>query len=259
MKNPADSKRCYVSWVAPATRQQAQSLADRLALPLAEPIPPAPVILLELTGERLQLRSTADGAPGAVYADFARLAHRRDHGSLRKEAIARAAGLRGDRQTQILDATAGLGRDGFMLASLGARVTLIERSPLIAALLEDGIRRAAAQDRLMATAARLSLINTEAEAILKQCPKQEGPEVVYLDPMYPPQGTRAQVKKEMQLLRELLGSEADPQSLLAAALAAARRRVVVKRPLKAPPIGGPKPSYQIAGRSTRFDVYVLAS
>ena len=55
----------------------------------------------------------------------------------------------------MLDATAGLGRDAFVLASLGCQVTLIERVPAVAALLENGIERA--------------LLNVETATIAKTC------------------------------------------------------------------------------------------
>ncbi len=245
-----------MSWSEPELDAPAKALAERLGIPVCRG-DEARSLMLELTPERLQLRAPGPNAPGAVSADFQKLDYRRRHGSLRREAIARAVGLKGDRESTVVDATAGLGRDGFMLASLGARVTLIERSPIVAELLADGLRRAAQQEALAAIVARLTLLRGPAETILPTL--SPAPEVVYLDPMYPESGTRAQVKKEMQLLRELLGADPDPAQLLALALNTASRRVVVKRPLKAPPISGRRPSHQIEGRSTRFDVYLTGS
>ena len=40
----------------------------------------------------------------------------------------------------IVDTTAGLGKDAFLLASLGAKVTLIERSNYMHQLLETGMK-----------------------------------------------------------------------------------------------------------------------
>jgi 16S rRNA (guanine1516-N2)-methyltransferase len=232
-------------------------VARATGLPLLEGAPEADALLLELAPERLELRTAAAQATGAVYVDFQAIAWRLRHASLRGEAVARALGLRGDRAVTVVDATAGLGRDGFLLAWLGAHVVLIERSAVVAALLADGLRRAGMDPRLAATTERLTLHIGAAEAYLGALTDAQRPEAVYLDPMYPQEGTRAQVKKEMQLLRQLLGPEADPAQLLAVALGTARRRVVVKRPLKAPPLSGPPPSHRVEGRSTRFDVYVI--
>ena len=62
--------------------------------------------------------------------------------------IAKAVGIAQGVRPQVLDATAGLGKDAFVLASLGCQMTLIERQPLIAALLEDGLARARGDDEV---------------------------------------------------------------------------------------------------------------
>jgi 16S rRNA (guanine1516-N2)-methyltransferase len=157
---------------------------------------------------------------------------------------------------RIVDATAGLGRDSFLLASLGAEVTLLERSPEVHALLADGIARASqASPELSAIAARMTLRLGDARRLL---PGLEA-DVVLVDPMHPPRGNTALVKKEMRLLRELVGTDPDALELMQAALAAARKRVVLKWPLRAPPLAGLRqPSHQIVGKTTRYDVFMTA-
>ncbi|HZL99700.1 MAG TPA: class I SAM-dependent methyltransferase, partial [Planctomycetota bacterium] len=156
----------------------------------------------------------------------------------------------------LVDATAGLGRDAFRLASLGVRVTAIERSPVVAALLADGLRRAVAGPATAAAAARrLELLGGDSRELLRRLPP---PDVVLVDPMYPASRKAAAPGKELALLRRLLGADADSGELLAAARDVALRRVVVKRRAHDPPLDGIRPDLSVSGRSTRFDVYLAA-
>lgn len=241
-----------MSWSDRRFEPAARALAERLELP----VDPAPSsgLALELGPQGWQLRLAGRGAPGPISADFGALRFRRRHGSLRGEAIARAVGLRGGRTTKVVDATAGLGRDAFMLASLGAEVTLIERSPILGVLLEDALNRASAQPETAAVAERMRLLVGAAEEWLPKLADRGTIDVVYLDPMYPERGTRAQVKKEMRILRELLGAGDNAEELVARGLANARR-VVLKRPRHVPLLAR-KPNHSVSGRSTRFDVYI---
>ena len=212
--------------------------------------------LLRLAGGRLQLER-AGTRQGPVYVDFVAgaLAHRRRFGGGRGQPLARAAGLRRGRSPEILDATAGLGRDAFVLASLGCHVTLCERSPVLAALLDDGLRRAASDPEVAPIAARMRLVFADARDHLAQLPPELRPEVVYLDPMYPAGKDTVLVKKEMQTLQRLLGPDRDSHGLLEAALATATRRVVVKRPRRAAWLGGLRPSACIESKKTRYDIH----
>lgn len=241
----------------PGLAGRASTLATELEVALL-PGPPEQGLYLALGEQHLELRLAGANAPGAVRAEFlsGKAGYRARRVSPRQEAVARAVGLHQRRGLRVLDATAGLGRDGFVLAALGAEVELVERSPVIAALLHDGLARAAQE--LGEVVARMRLTVGDAVERMRQLPDAERPEVVYLDPMYPPDKGQAAAKKEMALFRLLLGPEPDPAPLLAAALECATRRVVVKRPRKAPPVAGRTPSHSIDGRSTRFDVYVLA-
>ena len=236
----------------------AQLLARRLGAQLIE-CPPAQGLYLACSAAGLWLRLRAAGRDLAIRAELSagRQAYRAEHASPRGEAIARACGLPRCGSRRIVDATAGLGRDAYILARLGARVTLLERSPVIFALLEDALGRASRQTPPPDWLARMRLIEGDAAAWLRACAATEQPEVVYLDPMYPQRAKRAAPAKEMQVLQALLGAvdEADAPSLLQAAQCAASDRVVVKRPRRAAPLAGLSPHYQIAGRSTRFDVY----
>ncbi|WP_288371992.1 class I SAM-dependent methyltransferase, partial [uncultured Marinobacter sp.] len=180
--------------------------------------------------------------------------YRRQHGGGKSEAIAKACGLQKKRDVTVLDATAGLGRDAFVLASLGASVTLVERNPAVAALLYDGLRRGAQTAELSWLPERMQLLHCSA---LQALTTHAAVDVVYLDPMFPPRDKTALVKKEMQVFRQVVGDDDDSAQLLQAALKAARYRVVVKRPRKAPFVEGPEPATRIEGKSSRYDIYSL--
>ena len=156
-----------------------------------------------------------------MYVDFVggALGFRTRQGNRTKEPLARAIGLKGRTLTTVLDATAGLGRDAFILATLGCRVSLVERSPLIAALLRDGLARALADDNTRAAAERMQLHGGDAVAIMERCAEHERPDVIYLDPMYPHRSKSALVKKEMRVVRALVGEDVDAPQLLASGAA----------------------------------------
>lgn len=232
---------------------EARRLADELLLPLVGQA--GADLELHVTPGRLELRERAADAAGPVYADFAsgRAAHRRLHGGGRAQPLARAVGLKGNAPLTVTDATAGLGQDAFVLASLGAEVTLLERSPVVGALLADALRRARADPEVADIAARMTLQVGEAAALLETLPPSD---VVYLDPMYPHRTKSALPKKEMRLFRLLVGPDDDAAGLLAAARGVALRRVVVKRPAGAPFLGGAKPDGRLESKNTRYDLYL---
>lgn len=211
---------------------------------------------LQLGAEGLQFVELGPQAPGAVRVDFVEgaVAHRRLFGGGTGQMIAKAVGVQPGVRPQVLDATAGLGRDAFVLASLGCSMTLIERQPLIAALLEDGLARARQSVEVAPIAAQMRLLQGNAIELLSAW-TDEAPQVIYLDPMFPHRDKTALVKKEMRLFRPLVGDDLDAPALLAAALSLASHRVVVKRPRKAPCIEGAKPSYVLEGKSSRYDIY----
>ncbi|GGX64474.1 class I SAM-dependent methyltransferase [Saccharospirillum salsuginis] len=210
--------------------------------------------------------TVTDGALGLAHADTPRqkpvvvdflagkARHRQQHGGGRSQAIAKAVGLAQNPALTILDATAGLGRDAFVLAGLGARVWLLERHPVVRLLLQDGLARGRqGQPELFD---RMTLLDGDLSDRADALPE---PDVVYLDPMFPERRSKAAVKKDMALFHELVGADEDADRLLAPALSLAARRVVVKRPRVAPPLAGQAPTYSLTGKSNRFDIYALRS
>lgn len=196
--------------------------------------------------------------PTELFVDFigGAVGHRFRSGEGRGQALAKAAGLTGGVTPDIVDATAGLGRDAFLLAALGANVTLIERSKTMHDLLAEGLARAYAEGGKYAqTVARMTLLHGDSCALLPEL----RPQVVLVDPMHPPRGNTALVKKEMRQIREIVGADPDSERLMQIALEYAQNRVVLKWPLRAESmVGLRKPSHQILGKSTRYDVFVKA-
>jgi len=196
--------------------------------------------------------------PDKLICDFTggAVGHRFRFGGGRGQALPKAVGMKGGVNPMIVDATAGLGRDAFLLASLGAKVTLIERSPIIHALLEDGLARARnAGDDVAQVIERMTLIHGDAIDLLPSL----SPDVVLVDPMHPPRKKTALVKNELRLIREIVGVDEDAALLMKTALACAGKRVVLKWPRLAEPMaaGLPAPSHQITGKTTRYDVFML--
>lgn len=195
--------------------------------------------------------------PAPLRVDFVTgaVAHRLRFGGGRGQAIAKAMGLRNGKTPTIIDATAGLGRDAFLLASLGANVTLIERSDAMHGLLADGIARAAAEGgEFAAIIARMTLLNGDAKDLIPRLTA----DAILIDPMHPARGNSALVKQELRQVRDIVGSDDDALALMQVALDHARLRVVLKWPAKAEPMLGLRPfSHQILGKSTRYDVFMV--
>ncbi len=240
----------------------AEQLAAVLALPVqrqAQPVPAGYVVGFGLDGVSLALAEQSNMA--AVRVDFTQggAAHRRKFGGGSGQMVAKAVGIQGSLRPQVLDATAGLGGDAFVLACLGCEVTLLERSPIVHALLADGLRRAKifaeqADYELLEILQRMQLLAGDSIQYLAQ-PSLAAAQVIYLDPMFPERQKTAAVKKEMQLFHGLLGVDVDDHALLQAALDKAIFRVAVKRPRLAPPIGDRRVNLVLEGKSCRYDIY----
>lgn len=239
-------------------KNQAQQLAAALHLEVTDLEHCANYsALLRITAEHLELALTQDEDLGPIYVDFLSEAalYRHQHGGGRKQLLARAVGLHKKKDLTIFDISAGLGRDAFVLATLGAHVTMLERSPIIGALLQDGWQRAQQADWIRNLSWRLFV--TDSRDYLLSLSDAQRPAIIYFDPMFPERKKTALVKKEMRILREIVGEDADAPELLVLALKTARDRVVVKRPRLAERLPGPAPSFTLEGQSSRFDIFIL--
>lgn len=240
---------------------EAGGIAQRYGIVADEAAP----LWLEMRPEGLVLGGDERTYGHPIRVDFVsgKAAHRRRFGGGRGQLVARACGLSKGITPSIVDATAGLGRDAFVLASLGAPVLMIERVGAIAALLEDGLHRARQSDNpdVAEIAARMQLAcGDAAQRMIDLIAHQSfDAQVVHLDPMFPHREKSALVKKEMRIFQALVGADDDAPRLLEAALDVATHRVVVKRPKGAAPIAGPAPHHVVEEKHSRYDVYVHRS
>lgn len=214
------------------------------------------IMALVLTPTHLELRKQDEPKLGGIYVDFVEgtMAHRRKFGGGRGEAVAKAVGIKKDYLPDVVDATAGLGRDAFVLASIGCKVRMVERHPVVAALLEDGLKRAYLDADIGEwMQERMTLIHaSSAQALAEITPP---PDVVYLDPMYPHKAKSALVKKEMRVFQSLVGADDDADALLKPAITLAKKRVVVKRPDYAEPLNNQPAHANVTTKNHRFDIY----
>lgn len=239
---------------------RAQELARQLGLPL---LAPGEVLqgdlLLVPTDLGLELRSGDAATMRGARVDLgargvtATGRHRPGHADS-AQPLRRALGRRSH---FVVDATAGFGDDTVAIASWGHRVLAVERSPVIAALLEDGLARAVHDPALREIAARITLRRADAAEVLDELAAHEDPpDVVYIDPMFVPERPGSALpRKKIQLLRRLIGEDSDAESLVARALASGARRVVVKRALRARPLAE-RPNDSHRGKLVRYDVYL---
>lgn len=130
---------------------------------------------------------------------------------------------------------------------------MLEREPVLAALLEDGLKRLHGNQHM---SLNLELLGSDARTYLKALAPAAYPDVIYLDPMHPAREKSAKVKKDLYALQALLGADDDALSLLEIAQARTCGRVVVKWPARLPALL--KPDYAVEGKTVRFDVYLTA-
>jgi|TARA_B100000780_G_scaffold276735_1_gene245898 16S rRNA (guanine1516-N2)-methyltransferase len=235
--------------------QQLISLTSSVGIKPESEVSGEQSLVLEIVDDTLQLTDLTVANSNGVIVDFlsGQSQYRRQHGGGSKEPAAKAVGIKANQPITVLDATPGLGRDAFVLAAVGANVIMIERSPVAYLLLADGLRRLALQEPELAR--QFVLYHANSCDYMQQL-AAASVDAVYLDPMFPHRKKSALVKKEMRLFQLMLGPDEDADLLLPAALHAAAKRVVVKRPNSAPLLANQKPSMAIASKKHRFDVYI---
>lgn len=221
---------------------------------------------LQLSSQGLQLIQKSKNSPGPIRIDFSsgQNDHRRRFGGGKGQTIAKAVGLNKIDQPIILDATAGMGKDAFVFASLGAQVILMDRSKISAALLCDALQRGLQDNNIAEIIKRMHFIYGDARYLYSpqsaECNQQsivldKTPDVIYLDPMFPHRKKSALVKKEMLIFQKLIGDDNDSDDLLNICKQIATKRVVVKRPIKAAYLNKKEPSVCMKMKKHRFDVY----
>ena len=230
----------------------AKEIAAKLRLKLIRPPAEVSTILMVHTTHIELIDTTENTKPFFIDFNSDSLTYRRQHGGGRQQAVSRAMGLKNNKYPKVIDATAGLGRDSFILASQGCRITMFERNPILQILLADGLERGRNHPETKTICKRMKLISQD---ILQTTCALPPADVLYLDPMYPHRQKSSLVKKEMRIIRQLVGNDPDADELLKFALKTNIPRIVVKRPKNAPHLGYP-PSTCIKEKNSRFDIYL---
>lgn len=253
-----------ISYDSEETKQSAIEFATKHSYSYEKSSDVNSALNLNYTSDYVELRDIDKNI--AIHIDFLSgdLAHRQQFGGGRGQSIAKAIGLKqGSSPPTVIDATAGLAKDAYVLACLGCPMTLLERSPIVTELIQDAIKRAEDDDHFQSILKTgFYVINESSIDYLTQLlklPEDNYPDVIYLDPMYPDRKKSASVKKNMQLLQKLLGKDEDTQELLDISLKVAKKRVVVKRPKGAPSLSNSKPTYEVSSKKTRYDIYIIQS
>ncbi len=235
-------------------RGSAEKLARTLGVALTEdPKEAADAdVLLRYAKNGLSFESEGQVLRG----DFENLRHRLEKGRVDHELLVKAAKFKGEKEgLTAIDATAGLGEDSMLLAFAGFNVTLIERDPIIAALLKDTVRRGTRLRDLSEAAGRMTVVEGDS---IEELPKlMDPPDVILLDPMFPAKKNTGLVKKKFQMIYLLERQSMDEADLLKAAILARPRKIVIKRPAAGPFLGDMKPGYSLSGKTIRYDCIVL--
>ena len=229
-------------------REAAEQLSRRLGVPIADSMGEELTLVFDGTGLSLV------GYGMRYQGDFSRMLNRVIKGRLRHEMLVKIAKTKTEHPTAV-DAAAGMGEDSFLLAAAGYEVILFEQDAVIAALLRDALRRAREEDRLREIVGRMRL--TEGNSIALMPGLGITPEIVYLDPMFPPRKKSGLIQKKLQLIQKLEQPCADEQELYAAAVSLRPKKIIIKRPLNGALLAGKKPSYTVKGKAIRYDVVVL--
>lgn len=244
--------------------QKARALAKKLGLDFCDKKQCRNRYILTYTDEHLELGvneqlENCKEKHSPLFVDFihGNAGYRHARNCTIKQPLARAVGIKSGFRPDIFDATAGLGGDGFVLACLGSNVILNERSPIIGALLEDAMQRGLQAQNATSEVIkqRMTLLLGDAKENIKHLTSP--PYTVYLDPMYPHSKKSALNKKEMRMIRDIVGDDDDSEELLETALRYAGNRVVVKRPKGAERLNSKNPSHVIEMKNSRFDVYMI--
>lgn len=203
--------------------------------------------------------------PIVVDFESAQLRFRR-RGGVDGEMVVKSFGLapRARAGSMVIDCSAGLGTDAYLLALAGYRVIAVERNPLVFEILQDGWRRLqAARKERGDGELDFRVCFSEASSILQQMISVgERPYGVYFDPMFEDETKKGKSlpRKEMATLRDLLADAENqgqrPTEFLRYAISVASGRVVVKRPSgAAPALVDPGPANRIEGKVAGYDIY----
>lgn len=248
VKQMNDPERLVIYCGEGADDGAALALSRHIGAPLSDSMGSGLTLALDRSGLSLV------GYGMRYQGDFSRMMKRVEKGRLHHEMLVRIAKTKSERPVAV-DAAAGMGEDAFLLAAAGYEVYLFERDAVIAALLKDALSRAEDDPRLTGIVGRMHL--TEGNSIELMPRLSVRPELVYLDPMFPPRKKSGLIHKKLQLIQKLEQPCADETELFEAAKALSPKKIVIKRPLNSASLAGIKPGYTVKGKAIRYDVVVL--
>lgn len=231
-----------------ADQAAALELSQHIGVPLSDAMSDSLTLVMDRTGLSLY------GYGMRYQGDFTPMLRRVTSGRLQHEMLVKITKTKSECPLAV-DAAAGMGEDAFLLAAAGYRVQLFEQDPVIAALLKDALRRAQLHEQLTEIVDRMDL--TEGNSIELMPRLTEQPEIVYLDPMFPPRRKSGLIHKKLQLIQKLEQPCSNEAELLSAAISLHPKKIVIKRPLKGECLAGRKPSYSVKGKAIRYDVIVI--
>lgn len=231
-----------------ADRESALALSRHIGAPLSDTMGDGLSLVIDDTGLSLV------GYGMRYQGDFSRMLKRVEKGRLYHEMLVRIAKTKSEHPVAV-DAAAGMGEDAFLLAAAGYEVYLFERDAVIAALLKDAMNRAENDPRLADIVGRMHLTEGDSIEFIPNLSIQ--PEIVYLDPMFPPRRKSGLIHKKLQLIQKLEQPCADETELYEAAVSLRPKKIIIKRPLNGTPLADVKPGYTVKGKAIRYDVIVL--
>ena len=126
-----------ISYTSDELKEKAEDFAKSAGYPLVPTNEVTSPINLNYTNDFVELCDKEKNIN--IHIDFISgdLAHRQKYGGGRGQSIAKAIGLKqGTPPPSVLDATAGLAKDAYVLACLGCSMTLVERSTIIIELMK---------------------------------------------------------------------------------------------------------------------------
>ena len=169
------------------------------------------------------------------------------------QALVKAIGFKGSRLS-VLDITAGWAKEAFLISQLGCFVTAIEASAFVFHFVQESLAKDPSsflhkkEDK-----PRLQFIQDDSFNYLNQLKKEDFPDVIYMDPMFG-ERKKSLSKKELRILKQLVGETKNQKELFHLALKIAKKRLVVKRHHLDPPLHKNR-LCTFKGRSVCYDVF----
>lgn len=158
-----------------------------------------------------------------------------------------------NQEMSVIDGTAGFGIDGLILASTGARVTLIEQNPIVFLMLIFEKIKMSQHKNWQKLMERITIVFGDSNKIINDGVKHD---LIYLDPMFPNGSYKGAVNKNMQILHLMVNPpNSDDELKLFNTAIAKCDKLVIKRPLSAPNFADKSPNQSFNNEVIRFDVY----